>query len=222
MGEAFFRYCFHTAMPHSFLPHRLVLAGTAVLAFSAGSAFAQGIDCSLDPDPDVHFDLKIFDTLDDLRDGPVSAPLVRQCPDSSPTPGASYTLSASAGDLRSVRTYKGTHVHAITTTATDGVLRIDGFAANVNSVGITAYGSDVDGKYVPRTHLVVTVYAPDGSIMESRTFPGTTRHYSLGGTWSVPVGAVELKMLEKQPTVDKPVYPTIEALTVAHDYSMLP
>jgi hypothetical protein len=113
-------------------------------------------------------------------------------------------------------------MHAITTTAAEGVLRIDGFPANINSVGVTAYGSGADGKYVPRTHLVITVYAADGSIIESRPFPGKTRHYSLGGTVNVPIGAVEIKMLEKQPTADQPVFPTIEALTVAHDYGMMP
>jgi hypothetical protein len=208
-------------MSHSFLTRRLVLASAFALTFSAGNAFAQA-DCSLDTDPDTQFDLMIFDTLDDLAAGPVAGPLVRTCAADSPTPGASYTLSASAGELRSVQTYKGTPRHAITTTDAKGVLRIDGFAPNINSMSVTAYGSDADGKYVPRTHLVLTVYAPDGSIIESRTFPGKTRHYSLGGTISVPIGAFELKMLDPQPTVDKPVFPTIEALSVAHDYGMLP
>lgn len=209
-------------MSYSQLTRRLVLAGAAVLSLSCSSAFAQAIDCSIDPDPDLHFDLKIFDTLDDLRDGFVGSPLARQCAADSPTPHAFYILSTSSGDLRSVRTYKGTKVHAITTTATKGVLRIEGFPANVNSVGLTAYGSGFDGKYVPRTHLVVTLYAPDGTVMESRTFPGTTRHYSLGGTWGAAIGAIELKMLDPQPTVDQPVYPTIEAISIAHDYSMDP
>lgn len=222
MGEAFFEYIPETAMNYSSLTRHLVLAGAAVLSLSCSSAFAQAMDCSLDDDPDTPYDLKIFDTLDDLRDGFVASPLARQCAADSPTPHAFYILSTSSGDLRSVRTYKGTKVHAITTTATKGVLRIEGFPANVNSVGLTAYGSGFDGKYVPRTHLVVTLYAPDGSVMESHTFPGTTRHYSLGGTWSAPIGAVELKMLDPQPTVDKPVYPTIEAISIAHDYSMGP
>jgi len=202
--------------------NRLAAACTVLFTLWAANASAQAVDCSLDTDPDIKIDLKVFDTLDDFRDGVIPGPLVRVCPDTSPSPNASYTLSASAGSLKAVRTYKGTHMHAITTTASDGVLRMDGFPSNINSFGITAYGSDVDGKYVPRTHLVITLYAPDGSVMDSRTFPGTTRHYSLGGTWNVPLGAVEIKMLEKQPTVDKEVFPTIEAFTIAHDYGVMP
>ena len=209
-------------MSHTSIRHRLASASAVLLALTAGNAFAQAVDCSLDTDPDVKIDLRIFDTLDDFRDGVLNGPLVRTCPDSSPTPNAAYTLSASAGSLKAVRTYKGTHMHAITTTASDGVLRMDGFPPNINSFGVTAYASDVDGKYVPRAHLVVTLYAPDGSVIDSRPFPGTTRHYSLGGTWNLPLGAVEIKMLEKQPYVDKTVFPTIEAFTVAHDYGAMP
>ncbi|MEK8032602.1 hypothetical protein AACH06_17415 [Ideonella sp. DXS29W] len=209
-------------MSSSILNRRVIWAAIALSVLSVGQVRAQGVDCTLSADPDIHFDLKIFDQLDDLRDGTLAAPLSRACPAGSPTPDAAYTLSTSEGELRVVRTYKGSQRHAVTTTSSQGVLRIDGFPANVNSVGITAYGSDVNGRYVPRTHLVVTVYAPDGTVMESRTFPGTTRHYSLGATWSVPVGAIELKMLEKQPTADQPVFPTIEAVNLGHDYDMMP
>jgi hypothetical protein len=209
-------------MSHTSNRHCLASAWAVLFTLWAGNAAAQAVDCSLDTDPDVKIDLKIFDTLDDFRDGILTGPLVRTCPDSSPTPHASYTLSASAGSLRAVRTYKGTPMHAITTTASDGVLRMDGFPPNINSFGVTAYGSDVDGKYVPRSHLIVTLYAADGSVIDSRPFPGATRHYSLGGTWNVPLGAVEIKMQEKQPHVDKMVFPTIEAFTVAHDYGVMP
>lgn len=198
------------------------LAGALASAFvlCSGSAWSQAVDCSLDAD--FPYDTKILDSLDDLVVGPVTSPSVRTCADSSPTPTASYALHASTGGLRAVETYKNKPGRSVITTVADGVLRIDGFPEKINGAGVTLYGTDADGKYLPRARLVVTVYGADGSVLQSSTIPAHTRQYVVGGVWNVALGAVEVKALPDQPFVDVPVYPAVANVVLWHDYSMLP
>ena len=119
---------------------------------------------------------------------PIAAPLTRACDSASAWPQGTYTVAATNGALRVVRTFGADDYRSITIKDRDAGIVFSDFASNANSFYMVIHGADKQGNYVPDTRMHIMVEGVDGSVLWQRTFKVDGSPYSLGMSSMTPSG----------------------------------
>lgn len=201
-------------------PIRMLAVGAA-LQFCATVSLAQasGISCQ------ILFDgtrWTLYDGLDDLKIGPLSAPLTRACDGASAWPDGKYTASGTNGDLRVARSFGSDDFHSLTIKDPRAGIAFSGFASNANSFSMVVHGADKQGNYVPDTRMHILVMAVDGSVLWSRYFKVDGVPYSLGLSGSAPIATVTVKRSATQPNGVDDSYPVVDFFSTGYDSTFGP
>lgn len=201
-------------MPTSPLVRTLAVGAALQICAAASFAQASGVACQMDSSGAIW---QLYDGLDDVKLGTLSAPLTRGCSSDSAWADGRYSVTVTNGALRVARTYGSDDFHSLTPKDRDAGIVFSGFAANANSFSMTVHSTDKQGNYVPDTRMHILVTGVDGTVLWSRYFKADDVYYSLGMSGGTPIASVTLKRSPTQPNGVGDSFPVVDFFYTAYD-----